>query len=458
MIRGLGAALALLTALLCAAPPAPAQPTPAAQPAPGEPAAAGDAPAGALLSPSDRLDPGNYRGRPREADPVDGLLWIPRILFLPVFAVAEFGVRRPIYTGAEWVDRHKVVPIVERILKPTPDISWSPLVTLDLNANSSVGAKAKWRNMLVPGHELRVSAETGGIDTWHFTARDRWEIGPHVTLGARGDLQRVPNRAFFGLGPLSPGDRTNFDQARYDGVVFQGLQLDNHLRVELSEGYRFERTGPGWGPSVETRFSPGSIPAYGDDLRLALVALDFQIDSRRFPEENGGARLVGNVTGAQDTAVAERRFLTASLDFEAAVEVSHPDRVLVARGLAVETVALGREPVPFTHQAMLGWKDHTGFIWGRFRGDTALLAEVQYRYPIAYFVDAQWTLSAGNVFGPRFEGLSVGAMTGTIGVGLRTRRAGFTPIEVTFALGTSRFDEPFSFDALRVYFGTTEGL
>lgn len=478
MIRRSAAALALLAFTLCApARPARAEPPPsppagaqavtetgassAARPA-GEAPPGADAPpaageVGVQLSAEERRDPGGYRGRPRAVDPLDVALWVPRAIFLPVFAVAELGVRRPVYAVAEWTERHKIVPIIERILEPTPDISWSPVLTLDLNANSMAGAKGKWRNLGVPGHELKASFEIGGEDTWRATARDQWQIGEHVQLGARMDLSQFPNRAYYGLGPRSPNERVNFAHTRYEGLVFESLRADNHLRLELSQGYRADEVGRGWAPSLETLHPLESIPGF-TGVELLFAGLDLTVDTRRIPEENGGARVVSNVAFAQDVHVEERRFLTASIDLELAAEVAAPDRVVVLRGYAVETVPLGTEPVPFSYLAMLGWKNHVGFIWGRFRGDTALLAELQYRYPIAYFVDAQWTLSAGNVFGPRFEGLSVGDMTGTIGVGLRTRRAGFGPLEVTFALGTSRFDQPFGFEGLRVYLGTTEGL
>ena len=408
-------------------------------------------------SPEERRDPAHYRGRQAGTTAEEVIAWVPRILFFPVFAVTELGIRKPVYYTAEWIDRKRVVQIVDKVFSPTPWFSWSPIVSLDLGANSSVGVKLKFRDVLAPGHDIRLTAETGGEDTWHFTAKDRFQLGPHAFAGARGAAQKLPNRAFYGFGPRSADVRTNFQQTRGDAMVFAGLESGNQLRLELATGYRYELTEPGWGPSIETRFALDDIPGFGR-LDLGVTSLDVRADSRRAPEEPGGVRVAGNVTYARDLALPDRSFMTVQLDAEGAVEVSYPDRVLALRALAVEAFSLGKEPVPFTHQPMLGWQNHHGFIWGRFRGESALLAELQYRYPIAYFFDAQWTVSAGNVFGERFRGFDVGALTGSIGVGLRTRRAGFGPLELTFALGTSRFEEPFALDSVRVYFGTTEGL
>jgi hypothetical protein len=133
--------------------------------------------------------------------------------------------------------------------------------------------------------------------------------------------------------------------------------------------------------------------------------------------------------------------------------------VLATRVYVAETASLGGGAVPFLHLATLGWNNHQGFVLGRFRGEAAFLAEVRYRYPVAFFFDVQWIASVGNVFARDFSDFSAGALTGSFGVGLRTRRTGDDPLEVTVAIGTSRFDAPgFGIDSVRLYLSTTRGL
>ena len=86
-----------------------------------------------------------------------------------------------------------------------------------------------------------------------------------------------------------------------------------------------------------------------------------------------------------------------------------------------------------------------------------MLAEVEYRYPIAYYIDALWTLSAANVFARDFSDFDVRKLTASFGLGLRTRRWGHSPFEVGVALGTTRFDEAFAIDSVRAYAGVWEG-
>ena len=124
----------------------------------------------------------------------------------------------------------------------------------------------------------------------------------------------------------------------------------------------------------------------------------------------------------------------------------------------MDTVPLGELPVPFAEQAMLGWNNHFGFQWGRFRDEAAILTELRYRYPIAYFVDMQWGVSVGNVFAKDFSDFDAKALTTSITVGFRTRRTGRTPLRVLLGVGTTRFDQAFEIQSVRLYVSNAEDL
>jgi hypothetical protein len=185
-----------------------------------------------------------------------------------------------------------------------------------------------------------------------------------------------------------------------------------------------------------------------------------KLDTRRDPRvPSSGARLRSDALIAHDAADAERTFGYASLDGEIAAEISKPHRVLSLRGYVSDCVAFGKEDVPFNYQSMLGFDHHYGFIWGRFRDKAAIMAELRYHHPLAYFVDMEWIYSVGNVFAQDFSDFKLESLTSTIAIGVRTRETNFPlPIELLVGLGTSRFDEPFSVNAVRVYLSTTEHL
>lgn len=474
-----GVLLSSVAAAMCVAGPAMAADPPLAKAPPDPPPAVQETPH-VGVAPEERRDPAHYRGRTNHTTTAEALSWVPRVLFFPAHGVVEYGLRRPIYAGAEFVDRHHIVPIVEHWLNPAPGISWSPTLSFDLsgvtqeapgqNAPTSasggngvqlvayVGVQGKWRNLLYPGHDLRALTEVG-IDTgaFRFQGRDQWQLGGGFYAGVRGEYNTRPDRPYYGLGPYSSDHPSRFALTRSEGFLFTGYEPNGHLRLELTEGFSEDETAPGTYPSIDKVFDVTHIPGFGE-IRLAMALLDVRADSRETEAENDGLRVNGNATYARDVNAPERSFLSGEIDAEGAVEISHPDRVLAARVYAMDTTPLGKEDVPFTRLATLGWDKHYGFVGGRFRGPSALLAQLQYRYPIAYFVDAQWTASVGNVFSAHFGDFRPSALTASFGVGLRTRRTGMTPLQITFALGTTRFDEPFALGNVRFYIGNTDGL
>jgi len=443
-----------------AAPAAPAKAPAVEAKMGGDTAAISAYPPGTIapLDPELRQDSAQYRGRENPTTAAEGLAWIPRVLFFPAFLVTEYGVRIPIYKAAEFVDRKHVVPIVQKIFNPHPQFFWSPTISLDLGAITFVGVQARFEDVGVEGHQIKLAAAFGGTEAWRVKGQDRWQLGDNAFVGIRGAFEKRWDRPFFGFGPYSRDFRTNFALARGDAFLFGGVEAGNHFRLQLAPGYRQERTSKGGNPSIEVIAFPEDIPAYGEELHLAVAMLDLKLDSRTEADDNGGVRLLANGTYARDVLNRDRAFLTLEADLEAAVEVSYPDRVLAARLYAADTVPLGDDPIPFTHLPMLGGPNHHGFVWARFRDESAVMAEARYRYPIAYYMDAQLSASAGNVFARHFEDFDLGALTASLGAGLRTRRIGPAPIELTFAVGTSRFDERFAVESFRVYFSTTDGL
>lgn len=406
-----------------------------------------------LASPPARADDDPpMRGRTNHTTFEEGVLWVPRIVFFPFHLFAEYGLRRPAYAAAAWADREHVPAVVTGILHPTPSFEWAPTVVLDLGVDAAMGGSMVLRNPFASGEELRASA-SAGPNVVEFEARDRHQWGP-VYAGVRGHTNRRA-RPFYGLGPDSGNQRAYFAQMRLEGFAFGGFE-QRHFQLEAWEGLRREHVGHAEAsPSVETMFH--SLPGFAP-LDLAMLGVDLRLDSRDKPEENGGIRVLANATYAQDMKLAERSFVTTELDAEAAIEVSKPDRVLTARFYGADSLPFGREPVPLTHLPMLGWRNHLGFIWGRFRGESALMAELRYRWPIAYFVDAQIAVSAGNVFARDLSDFNAAKLTTSFAVGIRTRRTGLSVIEAMVGFGTTRFEERFDIPSLRLYLGVTEGL
>ena len=405
-------------------------------------------------SPAKERTPAYYRGRTEPRAASVALEWIPRVIFYPVYFISEYAVRRPIYAVAGWIDRHHVVPTIDKVFNPTPNIHWVPTLSIDTGADTFVGARGDWRNLLVSGHDASGSVATGGIKAWQLQVKDRWQVSDHIRLGVRGDFESRADRTFYGFGPRSlVSSGVHFGLVKTNALTFASFEYRNHFRLEVAEGLR--RIVTDLDTSSRSSRVPQILPQHAE-FTLAVASIDLALDSRATHEQINGVRLTGNVTYARDTG--EHSFASTEGDLEGAFEISRPDRVLVARVYAKDTHPIANRKIPFMNLATLGGENHYGFNWGRFRGESALMAEVRYRNPIAYDFDAQWTLSVGNVFSRHFQDFSPAALTGSLGFGLRTRRASFGPFELMFAVGTSTFDDRFKVENFRVYLGTAERL
>ena len=396
------------------------------------------------------------RARKKKPDACAVAAWIPRTLFAPITLVTEYGIRRPADAIIDWATLHHIPEIISDIvLKPTPDIRWYPLVDADLGYFAAAGAAIEFDNVLVHAHQIKLATTVGAPDFFQTVAHDTWSAGLfHLSLNGRAFSRS--DRGFYGFGPRSPNTLANFTETRFEGFATAALDVGNHFHLGASEGFRADHNGPGASPSIDPLVAP-TLPGFnGTDL--AMATFEARLDSRPDLDTPQGARIATNVTYARDVTDAERVFVAVRADAEAAIEISKPDRVLTVRGLVSDAVPLGSEPVPFLEQSMLGMGDHVGFHWGRYRDNAAVLFELRYRYPVAYFLDMQWVASVGNVFAKDFSDFDARDFTTSISVGFRTRRTGRTPLRFLVGVGTSRFDEAFSIQSVRVLLSNAEDL
>jgi hypothetical protein len=401
------------------------------------------------LAPRD-AGPARYRGRENRPRFEDAILWVPRLLFYPLHLLAEFAIRRPLYALFDWAERNHALPYVQLVLRPSPRFEWAPTVSLDFGIDEAFGVRMTARDLGFTGNTL-YAYSAAGTHRLEGELRDRIEashlFGELRLYGGRR------NRPFYGLGPDSEPNRAFFEQDRAEGTLSVGFD-DGKRQVALASGYRWEQVGDAdIGPPIGTT-SPTGLPPGFAELHLAFTSLHLMLDTRDSPDDTGGLRIAAALSLAQDLSVRERAFATLELDAAVAVEVVRPGRVLTLRLYAADAVPFGNEPVPLTHLSMLGGRNHIGFPGGRFRGESALLAEVRYRYPVAYYADAQLIAGAGNVFARDLHDFCFGELTTTLAVGVRTRQTDLLPIEVMVGVGTSRFDQPFAIDSVRVYVGT----
>lgn len=396
-----------------------------------------------------------YRGRAHRATIDEVLLWVPRTLAFPLYLVAEHGLRRPVRDLVALVQDQRLLAWAYRITHPVPNFSWTPSLVIDFGVISSGGVRAHWTDVLVRNNQLQLQLAGGHPRLLHLSLQDQIVRGPFET-GTRIDFSTRPDRLFYGLGPRSnPTNKSYFTLTRREIWVFLRWFPSAYLLADVSVGHRSEVTSTGLDPSLETRFQvPDEAPGFGS-LELLLATANVVLDSRR-THDGGGAWCDISTTFGIDLHMAERRFFVHALDLQGGVEIVSRENLLVGSIYLSDSNALGSEPVPFTHLPALGRLRHHGFQFGRYIGQSAVLAEIEFRHLLFDSIDALLVTSVGNVFGPQFLGFDPVLLTGSIGFGLRTRER--NAIVAIVAAGTNRFDQPFGLEGLRLFVGINRGL
>ena len=114
------------------------------------------------------------------------------------------------------------------------------------------------------------------------------------------------------------------------------------------------------------------------------------------------------------TTQRDLRFADWGGELAGFVDVSGRENVIGARVAARFQENLGGAPVPFTERLALGGSETMrGFAAGRLRGDSTFVAELQYRYTVSAYLDAELFSSVGNAFDGHLRDLEPGALLWT---------------------------------------------
>jgi len=190
----------------------------------------------------------------------------------------------------------------------------------------------------------------------------------------------------------------------------------------------------------------------GPFTRLQLV-----LDSRPEAPATGVALAIEGEQGS-DTRT-DRVWLRASATLSGSLEIGKPHRVASLILHAAMAEPLEGDDVPFTELASLGGSGSLpGFLAGRVIGRSAVAATLQYEWPIWAYMTGVFQVGSGEAFGNHFEGLELGRMRGSVGMGIRSVGVGDHRFELLVALGTRPFDDGASIDSVRFVIGGVIGF
>ncbi|MBX3228991.1 MAG: hypothetical protein KIT84_41330 [Labilithrix sp.] len=414
-------------------------------------------------------------GRPKEKTDVgDVLAWPARVVLFPLYLVNEFVLRRPLGLLVVAVEKHRVVETVRDFFTfgSRDQITIYPSALFDFGLLPSVGFNLSWDYFLAEKNALDVHFGTWGLDWIAIKASSKYEIAKGEHLGLSTQFWRRRDNPYFGTGPrashddytrygsqtfeIAPKYTRNFGSASYFDTVAGGRGLDFFVGTCCGE------------PELSRSLANGLLPSpagfgrgyYGGFQRSRLV-----LDSRKpRPAEGSGVRMdvheetMFDLSG-KNAGESARSWIRYGGSLGAALDLNGKNRVV---GLTVDAELVDpiQGQVPFTDQVTIGGKGGLmpGYIRNRLVDRSAVVATLQYSWPVWVYLDGIIQLATGNVWGEHFAGFEPKASRLSGSVGVRSNAERDTAFELTAGVGTDPLDQGFAVSSFRFLIGSNHGL
>jgi hypothetical protein len=469
--------------------PGPLQPaaTPQLATPPAAAAPAQAAAAEAARGPEQERALPDYEGREQPTSAGRALLWVPRVVLFPVYLATEFVLRRPL----GWL-----VSTAEREHWPTLIINFFtfgerqggilPTWLIDYGLRPSFGVFAFWNDFLVEQNDLRLRAAYGGSDVLSLRLSDRFPLGAGAfSLSALYESR--PDNVFYGIGADQEDARSRY----YRSATRAGAQYDLPLPYRTS----YARFGVGLRHSqlegdhaccgdrsvnqlVEAgRFAapPGMDQSFDVVDQSALVVLDsrwprapetLELASDYVAPPGTGVRLGlrADVSELSDQSLATGPALAdAWIHYGASLggflDLTGQQRSIGVTALVDFVDPLGAGQVPVTDLVTLGGdRPLQGFLASRFLDRSAAAFRVEYRWPVAVWLDGELLYEGGNVFGKGLSGFDLGKFRSSFGFGLSAAGQQDHSFQLLLAVGTTSYESGAELDSFRFVLGTTAGF
>lgn len=397
----------------------------------------------------------------------ESLLWVPRVVFFPVYVVTEFVIRRPVgwvMTIAER-DQWPALFIDLFTFGPERKVGVVPTAFIDFNFRPSIGVYVFANDAWVEGHDIRAQFGFGGLSWWLVALSDRWALSDDLRLDLGFRFSLRPDNVFHGLGPSSLfDDRSRYQSQNVRGSV--GLRQNlfglGELWLESSiEEVSFNLTDTAFSdddPSLAEAIALGfyEAPPGTDGYFVIRGRADAAIDSRRDIRKNGtgvGVRVVGTYSADIDSRQRREWFILGG-GAAGHLDLGH-NRILSLGGYAANVFQTGSDPVPFTELPTSGNAALIlgAFLPGRLTGSSIVGAAAEYRYDIWALIDGRAFFSVGNVFGPDFDEFSADLLRMSYGLGFASVGDPDASFNFLLAFGHETFEQGSGLDSVRLLVG-----
>jgi len=406
-------------------------------------------------------------GEPTTAD--DVALWIPRILFSPLYLVSEYVIRRPLGWLIATAERKQWPSAIANFFVFGPDKKAGvvPTAFLDLGFRASVGFYAFWDDLLGEGNHLRLHFSTFGADWLQAAVADKIPVGKDAFFDVRLEGVHRPDQIFHGLGPRTlQSERSRFGIDKLQAnTVFESMWWRSS-RLTINGGVRyvgFREDSCCDDLSLDQRIAEGTLtapPGYRTGYTAVFQRAELTVDTREDrPSSQTGFRMELEIEQASDVRRSASNWVRYGGSVGGYLDVKNNRTVSLAfTAVAVDPLSGGGE-IPFTEQVVLGGSGlMRGYLYGRLVDRSAAVATLKYRWPIWVSLDGAIQAQLGNVFGPQLEGFDPKLFRLSTAIGIETVGAADHTFEVLLGLGTETIEHGMNLNSVRFLFGTNRGF
>lgn len=438
----------------------------------------------------------DYDGRGDEpVDAGDVFIWVPRVVFAPVYLVSEYVIRWPLGKLVTTAEEHKLPAILVDFFTfgPEKKAGIVPTALVDFGLRTSVGFYFFWDDYFADGQDLRVRAATGGSHwflanvahrTWLDAAKE------DTKAEARFEYLRRPDLVFHGIGPQALDRRESYYEAqRIEG----GLKFYSRFwRTSALEAYLAVRDMSFFDEGccepedirLGTRVAHGSFPfppGWDDGYTTFLQRAQVSLDTRKLRDAHVGEgsdfisppgtglrlQLRGQLNEgirptprATPTASERHHWINYGGTLGGFLDLNGRQRVVGLSAIVdfADPLIDGSE-IPFTELASLGGeRPMRGFLQGRLLGRSSIVWRLEYRWPIWVWLDGAAHYSVGNAYGKHLEDFDAELLRQSFGMGIRSIAARDHSFELLLAFGTEPFDDGGQVENVRLVVGTSSGF
>jgi hypothetical protein len=286
----------------------------------------------------------------------------------------------------------------------------------------------------------------GSYSILGYTRAEAEFIAPRIfqrrgQLSVLGGFREATQVAFYGTGIESvKDDRTNYLFKETHGSALLTLWPGRKL-VMLRGGLGFSRwsldSGEGSFPSIETVYSPQTLPGVGSEISYLHSQGTIGFDWRPSPDYARRGGFYGITLHDYDDR--DEAFGFRQVDYEVIqhIPILRETWAISLRGLAQTTQTKSNQEIPFFLLPSLGGGHNMkGFESYRFRDRHSLLLQGEWRIMVNRFMDTAFFYDAGKV-AARLEDLDTRGMRHDYGFGVRFH----SPFATHFRVDLANSDE-----------------